>query len=484
MLRMERGGAWLIVGDRIGEGGQGVVHRARLNGVPFAVKWYRPGPAGSGARKAISALVGRGGPPHPAFVWPIDLVTSDRLPGFGYVMPLLEPRFASLARLLDEESQPSFRVMAHIGVNLVDAFAALHASGLCYRDISFGNLRADPLAREVAIIDVDNIGIDGAPALVKGTALFMAPEIHRDEALPSTVTDLHSLAVLLFFLFMHDHPLLGSRADSSYGWDGARVPEAEIMVHNLGLNPLFVFDPDDPTNAPVKDSPMLTWWPIYPQDFRRVFTRAFTTGLHDATLQGRVTDGTWRRALLRLSDCEWECPHCRAAVLYDSEQPAQPCWDCHTVLPAPPRLSLPGGTLVLAEGAIVTGHHLHRDRDYRTEQATVERHPSRAGDLVLRNLTQTPWRVIPDGQEPKTVAPGQRLAVRPMQIELDGVHGRILPWESLPDLTTARARCPSRPFLTASGAASCHNAAGRTGSRTSRARPVVHGPHEADRTPR
>src|SRR5690349_10060896 len=103
LLRMERGGALLIAEDRIGEGGQGVVHRTRLNGVPFAVKWYRPGPAGSSARKAISALVERGGPPHPAFVWPIDLVTSDRLAGFGYVMPLLAPRFTSFAHLLDEE---------------------------------------------------------------------------------------------------------------------------------------------------------------------------------------------------------------------------------------------------------------------------------------------------------------------------------------------------------------------------------------------
>ncbi len=434
MLRMERGGAWLIVEDRIGEGGQGVVHRARLNGAPFAVKWYRPGPASSGARKAISALIDRGGPPHPAFVWPIDLVTSDRLPGFGYVMPLLEPRFASLLHLLDSEPQPSFRVMAHIGLNIVDAFAALHASGLCYRDISFGNLRADPLAREVAIIDVDNIGVDGAPALVKGTVSFMAPEILRDETLPSTVTDLHSVAVLLFYLFMHGHPLLGSRADSSYAWDGAHRSEAELQVHNLGLNPLFVFDPDDRSNAPVPGDPMITWWPIYPQEFRMVFTRAFTTGLRDASLHGRVIEGTWRRALLRLSDCMWACPHCRVSVLYDAERPAQRCWGCHTALPVPPRLSLPGGTLVLAEGAVVTRHHLYRDRDYRTEQATVEPRPGRAGDLVLRNLMQAPWRVTPDGEEPKTVAPGQRLAVRPMEIDFDGVPGRILPGDASPDL--------------------------------------------------
>jgi eukaryotic-like serine/threonine-protein kinase len=428
MLRMERGGRWLIVEDRIGEGGQGVVHRARLNGAPFAVKWYRPGPASAGARKAIGALVERGGPPHPAFVWPIDLVTSDQLSGFGYVMPLLESRFTSLARLLDEEPQPSFRVMARIGLNMVDAFAALHASGLCYRDISFGNLRADPLARDVAIIDVDNIGVDGGPALVKGTWRFMAPEIIRDETLPSTVTDLHSLAVLLFYLFMHGHPLLGARTDSSYGWDGGYVSETELLVRNIGQKPLFVFDPDDPSNAPGPGDPMSTWWPIYPQELRRVFTSAFTTGLHDASLQGRVIEGTWRRALLRLSDCMWACPQCHASVLYDPEPATQQCWDCHAALPLPPRLSLPGGTIVLAEGAVVTRHHLYRDRDYRTEQATVEPYPGRPGDLVLRNLAPTPWQVKPEGEDAKTVAPGQLLAVRPMELDFHGIYGRILPW--------------------------------------------------------
>ena len=98
----------------------------------------------------------------------------------------------------------------------------------------------------MAIIDVDNIGVDGADALVKGTGPFMAPEILRDEKLPSTVSDLHSLAVLLFYLFVHGHPLLGVRADSAYAWDdGAHISETELLVHNFGLKPLFVFDPDD-----------------------------------------------------------------------------------------------------------------------------------------------------------------------------------------------------------------------------------------------
>ena len=424
-LRMERGGAVLVVENRLGEGSQGVVHQARLDGAPFAVKWFRED--SEEMRKSITELIRRGRPPHRAFVWPIDLVGSDQLPGFGYVMPLLEPRFTTLAPILNLETEPSFRVLATIGRELVDAFAALHSSGLCYRDISFGNLRVDQAACEVAIIDVDNIGSDGAPTQVKGTGPFMAPEILRDEALPSTVTDLHSLAVLLFYLLMHGHPLLGVRADASYTWDGdGHMSETEVLVRNFGVEPVFIFDPNDPSNRPLPGDRVVIWWALYPQECRLAFTQAFTAGLHDASLHGRVIEGTWRRVLLNLRDCVSSCAACGAALFHDPEQSRQACWHCFGPIPAPPKLKVPGGTLVLSEGAVVSSHHLYRDRDYRTACAVVEPRPGPPGRVVLRNLTDKTWTVVPDGEEPKRVAPSQRLGVRPLRIDFGSVRGQIL----------------------------------------------------------
>jgi eukaryotic-like serine/threonine-protein kinase len=425
-LRMERAGAVLTVEQRIGEGGQGVVHAARLNGAPFAVKWFRPDAGNYEMRKSITALIQRGRP-QAAFVWPIDLVRSDHVPGFGYVMPLLEARFISLAQLLNQDVQPSFRDIATIGRELVDVFAALHSAGLCYRDISFGNLLVDPAACQVAIIDVDNVGVDGGIVMVKGTGPFMAPEILRDEALPSTVTDLHSLAVMLFYLLMHGHPLDGLRTDASRGSGGhGEESELKLLVRHYGLEPLFIFDPHDPSNRPVSGNLVVNWWPIYPHQCRRVFEQAFTTGLHDASLNGRVTEGTWRRVLLSLHDGVFSCPGCGAAVFYDPEQPKQPCWYCYVPLPTPLKLKLPGSLLVLSEGAVVTSHHLNRDRDYGTACAVVEPHPGRPGQVVLRNLTDQPWTVVPDGEEPKRVAPSQRLGVRPLRIDFGSASGHIL----------------------------------------------------------
>jgi hypothetical protein len=74
----------------------------------------------------------------------------------------------------------------------------------------------------------------------------------------------------------------------------------------------------------------------------------------------------------------------------------------------------------------VTNHHLYRDRGYRTICAAVEPHPGRPGKVVLRNMSEKIWTVIPEGEEPKRVAPSVRVGVRPMLIDFGDAQGRIL----------------------------------------------------------
>ena len=156
---------------------------------------------------------------------------------------------------------------------------------------------------------MDNVGVDGGNALVKGTGPFMAPEL------------------------LHGHPLFGVRADAFYSWErGAHRSETELLMHNFGIEPVFIVDPDDPSNRPVSGDKALTWWPIYPEQCRRVFTRAFTAGLHDASLNGRVTEGTWRRVLVGLHDCVCGCPACGAALFYP-ESAAGRAPDAHRFRP-------------------------------------------------------------------------------------------------------------------------------------------------------
>ncbi|HXZ99147.1 MAG TPA: serine/threonine protein kinase [Candidatus Binatia bacterium] len=426
-VRMVTGGAEVKVGQRIAEGGQGVVYRALLpSGAPVAIKWYRPMVHGAEIRASISALAGRPRP-HPAFAWPLDLVVCDRMAGFGYVMPLLAARFRPLARIISAPEPPSFRTAAGIGRRISEAFAALHAGGLCYRDISLGNLLADPGSGEVAIVDNDNVGTDGSAVFVRGTLRFMAPEVLREEAPPSTVSDLHSLAVILFFLLIHGHPLEGSRVEASYSWhsDG-HVSETGLALQHFGRAPLFVFDPLDGSNRPLPGDPRLVWWPIYPRFMRDLFVRTFTAGLTDASLGGRVTEGVWRRALIRLGDTVSACV-CGASLFWDPDESAKRCWHCGGVVSQPAVLELPGHLVVLAEGAALTSAHLQRDRDYDTVRAVVEPFPGRPGALVIHNFSDATWSVEDPDEGRKQVAPGQRLRVRPLAVDFGGVRGVIRP---------------------------------------------------------
>jgi DNA-binding helix-hairpin-helix protein with protein kinase domain len=412
------------VGPRLGEGGQGIVYEAVFGGFPCAVKWFREVPHPAELRRSITALAERGRP-HRAFIWPIDVVTSDEMPGFGYVMPRLEPGFVSFAQILGRTEQPPFRAMITIGRHLVAAFEALHASGLCYRDVSFGNLWVHPERGDVAIIDNDNVGLDGGDVFVWGTLRFMAPEVVRHDAFPSSVTDLYSLAVFLFYLFVHGHPLEGMKTEATFSWAPSQESGNDLAVRYFGTEPLFVFDPRDDANRPPPGDPMRTWWPIYPRFFRQVFEQAFTAGLLDTAGTARVSEGVWRRSMLRLGDCVAACS-CRASVFYDPDNPGALCWNCGQLPPRPPLLELPGGRVVLSEGGVITAHHLRRDRDYETVVGAVEAHPGSPGQVVLRNAGPQPWTMRPDGEGAKTVAPGRRLAIRAMTIDFGSARGRIL----------------------------------------------------------
>ena len=283
----------------LGGGNQGEVYRAELvdgagagaGGAAVALKWYLPGAATAEQRTAIEALV-RSGPPDRRFLWPLELAEAPGVPGFGYVMPLREARYKGIVDLMKRRVEPTFRALTTAGLHLADSYLQLHARGLCYRDISFGNVFFDPDSGDVLICDTDNVGVDGASkGGVLGTPRFMAPEVVRGDALPSTQTDLFSLAVLLFYMLTVSHPLEGAREAA------IKCLDLPAMTRLYGTEPLFVFDPRDDANRPVPSvhDNALAFWPLYPRFLRDLFTRAFTEGMADPQ-NGRMRGGRDRAA--------------------------------------------------------------------------------------------------------------------------------------------------------------------------------------------
>ena len=327
----------------------------------------------------IDDLIERG-PPDDRFLWPTEIVVVADSPSFGYLMPLRDHASVGLSDLLTGKVDVPFSTVCTLGMELSDTFLALHNQGLCYRDISFGNVFFDPRTGRPLICDNDNVGVDGASrSAVLGTRRFMAPEIVRREAAPSTATDLYSLSVLLFYLLMVGHPLVGRRELDFEIWD----EHAESVL--FGREPTFVFDPDDPSNAPLPDlhESVLSNWIIYPEPIRRLFTQAFTAGLTDPT-NGRVRESVWRSALAKLRDLVMQCPACFKESFWQDGGDDRSCWNCDRRLADPVRLVIDGRPLVLNRGTVVYRHHLmrrlrlhHRDRTcHRTPESTRSLGPS------------------------------------------------------------------------------------------------------------
>src|SRR4029079_8005314 len=81
------------------------------NGKPIALKWYFQASATTEQRKALETLI-KMGPPSDRFLWPIEIATSSSTSGFGYIMPLRDPRFRGIVDMMKRRIEPGFRALA------------------------------------------------------------------------------------------------------------------------------------------------------------------------------------------------------------------------------------------------------------------------------------------------------------------------------------------------------------------------------------
>jgi DNA-binding helix-hairpin-helix protein with protein kinase domain len=412
-VRAEASGMACQVGPFLGAGGQGEVYRAEIGGRPVALKWFFPHIATGELRSSIEALT-RSGPPNEKFLWPMEMTSAPGVPGFGYLMPLREPRFKGIVDLMKRRIEPTFRALATAGLELSHSYLQLHSKGLCYRDISFGNAFFDPNTGDILIGDNDNVAIDArAKSSVLGTPRFMAPEVVRGEALPSTQTDLFSLAVLLFYMFMVHHPLEGKKELS------IKCLDLPAMTKLYGTEPVFIFDLQDQSNEPVPGyhDNALAFWPIYPEFLRALFTKAFTEGIRDPQ-HGRVRESEWRAAMARLRDAIVYCANCGMENFYDADALKQTgqagsCWSCKRDLQLPPRIRIGKNVVMLNYDTKLFPHHIDDQRLYDFSQpvAEVVRHPTDPGVWGLKNLSQDKWFTTSAEGVVKDVEPGRSSAI-------------------------------------------------------------------------
>lgn len=412
----QRGLDIIKVDKFLGSGSQGEVYQVSFNKSLWALKWYFPN-HGTVTQAALIDRLCQIGPPNDFFLWPVHRVTDRNVKGFGYLMPLRPPHYRSIVDLMKRRVDPSFQTLILAALHLVDSFKRLHDKGLCYRDISFGNVFFDHRTGDVLICDNDNIAHETADdSSVMGTPRFMAPEIVVGASLPNVASDLYSLSVLLFYLFFVHHPLEGKREAE------IRCFDLPAMTKLYGTHPLFIFSPEDPSNRPVQKlhDNALIYWEIYPRFMKELFTHAFTAALMKP--ENRIPETEWLRGIEKLMGSIQHCS-CGAENFFDLSRLREPaassrCWSCRRALEVPLRMRLKDEVMVLSDQTPLFWHQVHsgKRRDFKQLYGKVMRHPSDPQKLGLRNLSQDTWQVQYPGGRSLAVTEGQTVALESGQI--------------------------------------------------------------------
>ncbi len=375
--------------EKIGEGGQGEVYKVMKGKNFYALKWYFKHTATEKQRSIIENLIQKG-PPDMSFLWPMDVMELDNQ--FGYIMPLRPNNYKNIVDLMKRRVEPGFRELAVAGFNLASGYRNLHSMGYSYCDISFGNLFFDPNTGDVLICDNDNVTVNGVHTGVLGTPRFMAPEIVTGEKRPSTDTDLYSMALLLFYMLMIHHPLEGARE--------AKIRALDIHAMNqlYGNKPLFIWDPVDKSNRPLKgyQDNAIIYWDLYPKFLKDLFMRSFTDGLFNP--QKRVVEKEWLDAFARLMDSIIYCPRCGAEVFFDEAKREKGvghiCWYCQASVAVPPVLQIGKKTLLLNKDARLLSHHVKDDYNIRCIVGEVVQNPRNPSQWGIRNLSGEVWTYL------------------------------------------------------------------------------------------
>lgn len=333
----------------LGQGGMKDVYMGRDRS--YVVAWYRD-KLDSAGQERLKAIVGsyregiqnRDGGDYwrDLFCWPTGIVQNGARTGI--VAPVYGQSFffksgsvqgdvlgikgkekegkwfasaSNRSKFLAPEEKGSWLSYLQVCLSISRSVRRLHAAGLAHSDLSYKNVLVDPLTGKACIIDIDGLVVPGKyPPDVVGTPDFIAPEViatqhlsKTDPArkLPSSLTDRHALAVLIYMYLFYRHPLRGGKV---HDMDATKDEEL-----TMGSKALFVEHPSDAGNR-VKPGDLkpaqLPWgdpakmpYTLAGSLLADLFRKAFIDGLHAPS--ERPTASEWESALVRTIDMIQPC---------------------------------------------------------------------------------------------------------------------------------------------------------------------------------
>lgn len=305
--------------EYITSGGQGEVYMVELGMRRYAMKYYHKWLSTQENKSNIVKLI-KSRKKSSTFAWPLYLVENgDR---FGYIMELIPEGYHNINEWIGGRFDTTLEALIKACIDISGAFQHLHREQLSYKDISPSNVYFNKDSGRVLIIDNDNITKNLDKTGMRGTPSYMAPElVVVDRRIPTRITDLHSLATLLFQMLFIEHPLHGKK-EYGIAYQSENREDIAIKLYSPN-NAQFIFaDPRDLDRYIEKDveahQNARAMWEMYPEYIRSLFIRAFTLGIKEP--HQRPTAGEWKEAFIRLLASLYTCPECGMPHFYDHEE--------------------------------------------------------------------------------------------------------------------------------------------------------------------
>jgi len=238
-LRLAFEQAGYVIGEQLGQGGMGIVYRARESALnrDVALKVLLPGSALSPAAvsrfrseaEAVASLQ------HPNIVQIHAIGAQD---DFLY-LSLEFVRGGNLAEMLGGQPLAARKAAALIET-LARAIAAAHRQGIVHRDLKPGNIlltpEGAPKITDFGIAkQIDKDQRQTETGLVVGTPGYMAPEqvlARRDQIRPET--DIYALGAILYEMLSGRPPFLGVSVHET-------SPSDDCPVHNVSFLDMIHF---------------------------------------------------------------------------------------------------------------------------------------------------------------------------------------------------------------------------------------------------
>jgi len=427
-IKTESGGE-LEVLEKLGEGGQGVVYKVRYNGKEMALKWYFGFEDEEKANKFYNNLKNNidKKAPTDAFLWPLEITEKSEETAkdgrkrvcFGYLMELRPPEYKDFsAFLLAKEHFSGIGALTNAALRIIEGFRTLHQKGFSYQDLNDGNFFVNPRTGDVLICDNDNVSEYGEASGIAGKYGYMAPEIVTGEGKPSKKTDWFSLAVVLYMMLFLNHPLEGKKTMCP-----CLTEEYERKFY--GSEPVFVYDPDDASNRPVRGVHVneIKLWKLYPKFVREEFQKAFSKKcMTKDGADNRVMEKEWQEVFVRLRDATVRCPSCGNETFIDMEQQSCKCIDCGRELRRPPVLKVKKHNVALAPDRKIYACHVmgYDDDNFKDIKGEAVMSKSTPPVLGLKNLSGRTWELTLPSGSVRTCGDGQATRlVRGLKIKFE-----------------------------------------------------------------